>query len=96
MIDGPGDAQLFMHRGSRYDSTSQAQCMSDSETTTDFLAKYADRWLRLIAVAGGVLLIAVVVSVWYISRPSIRELASSPLNRAVFADTLRSNTLRTC
>ena len=59
--------------------------MPEFDTTTSILAKYADRWLRLIAVAGGLSLIAVVAVVWYYFTPKYTRVGYQPTQPAPFS-----------
>ena len=59
--------------------------MPESETNTDFLASHADRWLRILGVAGGLSLVAVVAVVWYYFTPKYTRVGYQPTQPVPFS-----------
>ena len=59
--------------------------MPDSDNITPILTRYADRWVRLIAVAGGLTVIAAVVIVSYYFTPKYTRVGYQPTQPAPFS-----------
>ena len=58
--------------------------MPESDKNTDILANHEDRWLRLMGVAGGLSLVAVVAVVWYYFTPKYTRVGYQPTQPALF------------